>query len=93
MAVTDRIAAVIENQYGNEASSVVSLLEDAELRTFHESAHERITAAVVILANGSLDGLVRAIDLMETDWRDLLVSAELDHSDWPSSVEEIFGSG
>ncbi|GAA3077709.1 hypothetical protein GCM10010448_69760 [Streptomyces glomeratus] len=92
MAVTRRIAAAIEGQYGTEADSVVSLLEEAELRVFHRAASERIAAAVVILANGSVDKLLDAIRLMEIDWRDLLVGAELDDSDWPSRLDDLFGS-
>ena len=92
MAVTSRIAAVIVDQYGVESSSVVSLLEEAELRVFHRVADERIAAAVVVLANGSVDKLLDAIRLMETDWRDLLVDAELAGVDWPSRMDDIFGS-
>lgn len=91
MAVTSRIAATISDQYGVEADSVASLLEEAELRAFHEIAEERITAAVVILANGSVDKLLDAIELMETDWRDLLIAAELAHVNWPSTLDDIFG--
>ncbi|MEU9956142.1 hypothetical protein [Streptomyces sp. NPDC050982] len=91
MAVTDRIAVAISDQYGNEADSVVSLLKEAELRAFRELAEERITAAVVILANGSVDKLLNAIQLMETDWRDLLIAAELADVNWPSTLDDIFG--
>ncbi|WP_327697261.1 hypothetical protein [Streptomyces sp. NBC_00459] len=92
MAVTSRIYSVIVDQYGVEASSVISLLEEAELRVFHKAASERIAAAVVVLANGSVDKLLDAIRLMETDWRDLLVDAELADVGWSSRLDDIFGS-
>lgn len=91
MAVTNRIAAVITDQYGVEASSVISLLEEAELRVFGQAASERFAAAIVIVANGSIDNLLDAIRLMEIDWRDLLVEAELADSDWLSKVDDAFG--
>jgi hypothetical protein len=90
--ITSRIAARLEGQYGAEASSVSSLLEEAEVRVFHEAAEEKITAAVVILADGSVDKLLGAIELMETDWRDLLIAAELANADWPSRLDDIFGA-
>ncbi|MFI1563925.1 hypothetical protein ACH4ZX_12850 [Streptomyces sp. NPDC020490] len=92
MVITSRIAARLEAQYGAEASSVASLLEEAEVRVLRESAEERITAAVVILADGSVDKLLSAIELMETDWRDLLVAAELAHADWRSRLDDVFGA-
>ncbi|MFD5652972.1 hypothetical protein [Streptomyces sp. NPDC127039] len=90
--ITSRIAAKLETQYGAEVSSVYSLLNEAEGRIFHEAAEEKITAAVVILADGSVDKLLDAIELMETDWRDLLIAAELAHAGWPSRLDDIFGT-
>jgi hypothetical protein len=90
--ITSRIAARLEGQYGAEASSVFSLLEEAEGRVFHEAAAEKITAAVVILADGSVDKLLGAIELMEADWRDLLIAADLARADWPSRLDDIFGT-
>ncbi|MEV7797220.1 hypothetical protein AB0O68_35585 [Streptomyces sp. NPDC087512] len=88
--ITSRIGARLKEQYRDEASSVSSLLEEAEARVFHEAAEEKITAAVVILADGSVDKLLDAIELMETDWRDLLIAAELARVDWPSRLDAIF---
>ncbi|MFG2869531.1 hypothetical protein [Streptomyces sp. NPDC048338] len=91
--ITSRIAARIEDQYGVEANSVSSLLKEAEEKVFHEAAEEKITAAVIILADGNVGKLIDAIELMETDWRDLLIAAELAHADWPSTLNDIFGTG
>ncbi|MFC9055140.1 hypothetical protein [Streptomyces anthocyanicus] len=90
--ITSRIAAKLEGQYGAEASTAATLLEEAEGRMFHEAAEEKITAAVVILADGNVDKFLGAIELMETDWRDLLIAAELAHADWPSKLDDIFGT-
>ena len=39
------------------------------------SGTERIRFAVLKLSNGDLNALQRAIDLAQTDWRDVLVAA------------------
>ena len=93
MTVTRRINAAIAGQYGVEADPVVSLIEEAEQRVFHRVASERITAAVVIVADGSPDKLLDVLQLMETDWRDLLVAARLAEADWPEKLDRIFGPG
>lgn len=91
MAVTKRVATVIADQYGTDADSIVSLLEEAGGRVFREDVDERVVAAVVILANGRVDRFFDAIELMETDWRDLLIAAGLAHADWPSTLDSVFG--
>jgi hypothetical protein len=52
---------------------------------------ERILAAVVLLANGDLQGIDSAVALARTDWRDLLVAAKLEHADWPSRLDAELG--
>ncbi|MFJ5049746.1 hypothetical protein [Streptomyces sp. NPDC088719] len=90
--ITSRIADRIEGQYGVDAGLIFSLLEEAERGVFNEAAEEKVTAAVVIVANGSVDKLLDAIELMEVDWRDLLIAADLACTDWPSRLNDIFGA-
>lgn len=52
---------------------------------------ERVRAAIVLLADGSLSGFRRAVELAKTDWRDLLVAAELANEDWPARLDEALG--
>ncbi|WP_030055398.1 MULTISPECIES: hypothetical protein [Streptomyces] len=91
MALTDRVAARLADRFGPEADATAALLEEAEGRVQHGQDRERITAALVVLADGSPDRLHDAILLLETDWRDLLMSAELADGDWPSKLDDLFG--
>jgi hypothetical protein len=52
---------------------------------------ERVQAAAVLLAGGSLAELREAVVLGRTDWRDLLVAAGLAHDDWPARLDEALG--
>lgn len=52
---------------------------------------ERILAAVVLLAEGSIHRFREAVDLATTDWRDLLVEAGLAHADWPARLDDELG--
>lgn len=47
---------------------------------------ERLVAAVVLLAGDDAAGIERAIDLAESDWRDLLVAAGLAEADWEDEL-------
>ncbi|MFJ8231884.1 hypothetical protein ACIQ9E_18290 [Streptomyces sp. NPDC094448] len=91
MAITARITSKILQQYGDEADAVASLLEEVELEVFHRPAEERFTAAVLILADGSVGKLLDALRLMEMDWRDLLIAADVAQADWSSVLNDFFG--
>lgn len=93
MAVTKRIASVIAQQYGNDADTVIWLVEEAELKTFKKPAHERIAAAVIIYADGDVDRLFGALREMQIDWRDLLMIAHIGNPGWQSRVDDYFGAG
>jgi hypothetical protein len=54
-------------------------------------AGERVQAAIVLLAQGDLGRLRRALDLAATDWRDVLVAAGLADDDWPARLERELG--
>lgn len=55
-------------------------------------ASERLQAAVVLLAEGSIRRFHEAIRLALTDWRDLLVAAELAHESWPARLQAELGA-
>ncbi len=42
----------------------------------------RIQLAILLCANGDLAEFRSALDLAQTDWRDLLVDAGLEHDNW-----------
>jgi hypothetical protein len=54
-------------------------------------ASERVHAAIIILANGTIKKFRNAIELATTDWRDLLVAAGLAHEDWPTQLDNTLG--
>ena len=51
---------------------------------------ERVQAAIVLLAGGRIDGLLAAMEDARTDWRDVLVAADLAQADWPDRIAEQF---
>ncbi|WP_233521588.1 hypothetical protein [Streptomyces triticagri] len=52
---------------------------------------ERVQAAVVLAARGSVRGFVDAVQLARLDWRDLLMAAGLAHRDWPERLDAELG--
>lgn len=52
---------------------------------------ERIRAAIVLYADGDLVRFRRAVQLAMTDWRDLLMTADLGHDDWPARLDAALG--
>ncbi|RII14811.1 hypothetical protein DSC45_20870 [Streptomyces sp. YIM 130001] len=57
----------------------------------HMLASERVQAAVVLSARGSVRGFVQAVQLAREDWRDLLVAARLADRDWPDRLDSELG--
>ena len=62
----DEVAALLTTQCGRN----LPLFE----RTT-EAAIERVQIAALKQSDGTMDGLIAAIELAQTDWRDLLVAA------------------
>lgn len=56
-----------------------------------DSERERIQAAILILARGSVDRLVAAVREAEGDWRDVLVSAGLANESWQDCLAAALG--
>ncbi len=76
------------------AHSVLDLLDDMPRTAGHDEdvfRSERIRAAVILLAGGDIGRLRDAIALGATDWRDLLVAAELANADWPDRLDQALG--
>jgi hypothetical protein len=70
---------------GGEAGGASELIE-RECSQFDE----RVQTAVIKVSEGTMEGLLEAIALAQTDWRDLLVAAGFEHDPklhetwWPS---------
>ena len=52
---------------------------------------ERLCTAVLILTNGNAQSVHRWIREAQTDWRDVLVSANLAHANWPARLDVLLG--
>ncbi|MCE7001498.1 hypothetical protein LWC34_01375 [Kibdelosporangium philippinense] len=92
MAISEpRLTRLIRRDFGASADHVLKLL--AELAARHPGdamfSSERLQAAVVLLAGGGSPH--RAIELAETDWRDLLVATDLADADWPHKLDQLLG--
>jgi hypothetical protein len=52
---------------------------------------ERVSAAVVVVADGDVARLLQAIDDARADWRDVLVAADLARDDWAERLDVLLG--
>ena len=84
--LSERIAGLVDNLFSiKNRDEVKHLLENecAENLPFCEDCDkydmDRIRISVLKLCEGSMDKLVEAIVLAQTDWRDLLVVAGFGH--------------
>jgi hypothetical protein len=76
------------------AENVLELLAELPRRAGYASetfASERVQAAVVLLADGDIGRLHRALHLAAADWRDLLVAAGLADGDWAARLDLELG--
>lgn len=88
MTVSERVANRVARDFGAEASEALSALELVEIGI---QEVERIHAALVLMAEGSLERLWQAIELCKLDWRDVLMNGGLAYGDWPKILEREFG--
>ena len=84
-SVTPRLEALVRQDF--EAGSV-----EPVLARLSQLDGERVQTAVVLLSTGSWTRFEGAIKLAETDWRDVLISAGLEHEDWPLRLDAVLGS-
>ena len=74
----------------DDVLSVLSTIPESLPLADKQSA-ERLQAAALLLANGDLEQLHKALHLARQDWRDLLVAAGLENGDWPAQLAGRFG--
>ncbi len=75
----------------SEAELVLAVLGEWRISYVEEPPSERLIAAVVLAADGCLDGVDDAFRTAEQDWRDLLVGAGLANGDWPAVLDARLG--
>jgi hypothetical protein len=50
---------------------------------------ERVQAAVVILSGGNSQRFLQAVSMAQSDWRDVLVAAQLAHDGWADRLNTV----
>jgi hypothetical protein len=91
--VTPRVERYVRQRFEEaEAELVLSALRDWRIPYEAKPPGERLIAAVVLVADGSLGGVDDAFQLAEQDWRDLLVAAGLQHDDWRMVLDSRLGA-
>ena len=91
--VTRRVERYVQGRFdASEAGLVLAALGDWRISYEEEPPSERLIAAVVLAADGRLDGVDVAFQTAERDWRDLLVGAGLANGDWPTVLDARLGA-
>lgn len=88
--LTPRIERYVRLHF-DDAELILAALADWRISYEEEPPGERLTAAVVLAADGTLEGIDSALELAERDWRDLLVAGGLAHEDWPVLLDLRLG--
>lgn len=95
--VTERLHRRIRTDFpsAQAAQGVVGALRglvvDLGSEGIRGTTPERLTAAVVLFARGDVHRVRNAVQLALTDWRDLLMAADLGHENWPTRLDEELG--
>lgn len=86
MPVSDRLAAYVRHMFADqEANTLLDALDQFDPAVFGLQDPERCALAMVLLVQHGITPQ-DAFRLARTDWRDLLMAAELAHGDWPARV-------
>lgn len=98
--ITDRLRRRVECDFPEPsgAAGVMHLLREStdaigEHWALAQSPEgvERLHAAMILGARGSIPRLQQAVALAALDWRDLLVGAGLGNEDWQTRLDEELG--
>jgi ketosteroid isomerase-like protein len=74
------------------ADEILQLLAGLPDRSGSEAlGTERVQAAIILCAQGDIGKLQQAVELSLTDWRDVLVAADLASEDWPAHLDQGLG--
>jgi hypothetical protein len=90
--VTPRVERYVRRHFEEtDAELVLDALREWRISYEAEPPNERLIAAVVLVADGRLEGVDEGFRLAELDWRDLLVAADLANEDWRSVLSSLMG--
>ena len=84
--ITSRVEERIRADLRKDADPIVQLLHGVESGN---QDRERVSAAVVLGAEGDLGTLRQLIDLSRIDWRDVLVNGGLANTDRSGSIRRM----
>ncbi len=93
MPVTQRLARKIEQVFPADSAAVISILNDLKVESFDGDVGERILAGVILVSRGDTDRLVMALEILDGDWRDLLMDAGLASEGWESKLDAFLSPG
>ncbi|WP_406210476.1 hypothetical protein OH807_40780 [Kitasatospora sp. NBC_01560] len=96
MPISERLEGRIRRDFPERGSApeilrILDALPDTAGYDAKMFESERLQAAIVVLAQGSIRQFREAVRLASTDWRDLLVAAELADADWPDRLSAELG--
>lgn len=95
--LTERLHRRIRSDFPDEraargvADALRALVADLGPDGMRGTSAERLAAAVLLVARGDVRRLRTAVAAAKTDWRDLLVAAELATADWPTRLDGTLG--
>ena len=90
--VSPRLTRWIEQNFeAGTAEPVLAALRELPLQTQGSQSIERIQAALVIRSQGEWCRFQEMLALVDTDWRDALVAADLADADWPMRLDAVLG--
>ncbi|MGW6742515.1 hypothetical protein ACWGDX_17640 [Streptomyces sp. NPDC055025] len=97
MPISVRLERRIRCDFPESGSAVeiMRMLDELPSRAGYDAEHfasERLQAAIVLLAEGSIRRFHEGIRRALTDWRDFLVAAELAHESWPDRLQAELGT-
>jgi hypothetical protein len=92
MEVSPRLTQWVNREFPEGSSErVLSELRDLPASVIGGQDPERIQAALVIGTGGDWQEFQGMLTLAHSDWRDLLVAADLGHDNWPRRLNKVLG--
>ena len=93
MRVSELVRGEIQRRFSpSDADELRTLLEKTEIPFLdapdRASERARVHLAILLDANGDLDRARRGVELATWDWRDLLVTAGMEHANWPTVLRD-----
>jgi hypothetical protein len=84
--VSARLRARIEHDFPAPGTA-----DEIARRVGEASDSERVQAAIVLWAAGSVERLLDSVNLARADWRDVLVRGGLEHENWADRLDAELG--